>query len=432
MSEIHAGVSSEYSGDGPPGGDTGGDIPADEIAADSEQAEDSSEDHKSPLVPLETTDASNSEAQEEPEKSEGLEDDSGSDIKLANSPDDIGRPGDEKSESGDSSTLGEEPTSEITKSTETEIPTEHEATTPDRSLSQDTANDNGRALEEKTTDAKRLQDTPLSEQDEQINDSSEPSEGINKVADVPLKDRIYETKPAVEMVTPEEYSQYKDIYDSLDKLDVSQDYKNVLVEKFKAMDTDLKGVYNKHADQLKCNDSNFQGTAKFDPDENGFKFDHSADLNNPLGQGNKFFHESGHMIDRLGGQKDTGVQLSDDLNNSINQDYNDAISKVCGEFDCDSETAKIFLSGKLSANPNASNVVSDAFGGLSQNEVHGKWGHDTNYWNERGPDAVWKETFAGITANRACGNKESIEFTNTYMPKTMLSYNTAIKKGGQS
>jgi hypothetical protein len=224
-----------------------------------------------------------------------------------------------------------------------------------------------------------------------------------------------------------------DIDDSLDKMELSPEYKKVVLENFNEMDGDLRSEYSQHSDKLVCLDNNCEGTAYFSPEENGFKFNEDQDSENPLGAGNTFFHESGHMLDRLKGQAAGGEYISQeiDLGSIVKEDYNDAIGKISIEHNCDSEEASEILSDILLENDIESNCVSDVFGGVSGNKVSGAYGHSNDYWSERDIDAVGKEVFAEITADRACGNENSIAFTKKYLPKTYAAYENALKSGGK-
>ena len=258
----------------------------------------------------------------------------------------------------------------------------------------------------------------------------------------PIKDDLkYKTTPVKEMIESQEYQHYKDIYRKIDTLDVSQEYKDVLVERFVNMDATLKSEYNRYADKLVCLDTSYtevdekgvpQDAAYFSAAEGGFKFDQEADMNNPLGAGNTFFHESGHMLDWLKGQENGSYNASDYsfMTDAIHEDYYDALDKIQLEKSCDFETAQKLLSDELMSEPIASNCVSDVFGGVSYNKVSGAWGHDTQYWRERSRDAVGKEAFAELTADRACGNIASMDFAKKYLPRTLKAYERALKNGG--
>ncbi|MFA6887657.1 MAG: hypothetical protein WCQ65_11910, partial [Fermentimonas sp.] len=207
---------------------------------------------------------------------------------------------------------------------------------------------------------------------------------------------------------------------------------------------ELKGEYNKYADKLKCNDTAYyeldengvpQDAAYFSPIEGGFKINQHEDLHNPLGAGNTFFHESGHMIDWLKGQEsDTGnASYETYMTEAVHEDYFNALQNIMNDNDnpCDRERAQEILSRKLMKEPNASNCVSDVFGGVSFNKVFGVWGHSDEYWRNNSRDIVGKEAFAEITADRACNNERNLDFTRRYMPKTMKAYENALKYGGK-
>ena len=249
------------------------------------------------------------------------------------------------------------------------------------------------------------------------------------------------SKPSKDIVGEEEYQNFKNFYQKLDTMDLSPDYKDVLTDRFKNMDMDLKTEYNDYADRLNCLDTSYkeidengvpQDAAYFSSVEGGFKFSQEDDLNNPLGAGNTFFHESGHMLDWLKGQENGIGQASsyNYMTEAATEDYYDAIQKIQDEKGCGVEQAQKLLSRELMSNPNASNCVSDVFGGITYNKVSGAWGHSTDYWKNRGRDAIGKEAFAEITADRACQNPEHMQFLQRFLPKTLKAYENALKTGG--
>lgn len=254
-------------------------------------------------------------------------------------------------------------------------------------------------------------------------------------------DLIYISAPTSEMVEEFEYESYRDFYKKLDTIDLSQDYKDILVEEFRIMDIDLKNEYNKYANQLMCLNPSYrvigengipQDAAYFSSVEGGFKFNQEDDLHNPLGAGNKFFHESAHMLDWLKGQENGRGNASYEsyMTEAIYEDYYDTLDRIQRDNNCDMSTAQDLLSMELMRDPVASNCVSDVFGGVSLNKVFGVWGHSIEYWRNRGRNAIGEEAFAEITADRACHNISSMEFTQKYLPKTIKAYEKALKLGG--
>ena len=234
-------------------------------------------------------------------------------------------------------------------------------------------------------------------------------------------------KPAIkDVVGEDEYKNYQDIYDTVSNLDVSDTYKDTLVEKLKNMNPELKGLYNDYANDLKCLDTNYPGIANFDRTKGGFVFSETKDVNKGLGAGNTFFHESAHMMDYLTGENGNDLSVTNDLTSAIQEDYNDALSNIMNTHNCSLEDAQSKLSDELWAHPVESNCVSDVFGGLSENKVSGPWGHTTDYWAKRPRSAVGSEAFAEITADSA-SNPQSLAFTKKYMPKTYSAYQSMIK-----
>lgn len=249
----------------------------------------------------------------------------------------------------------------------------------------------------------------------------------NSVANNSEKDLIDDSSKFVrDMVGADEYAQYRNFYNRLGKLDISDDYRSSLINNYKNMDSDIKDFYNVNASELKCLDSKFPGTAHFSSNECGFKFSETKDVAKGLGTGNTFYHESAHMLDWLSGKYGNNLTERFNLTASIQEDYNDAISGIMNKENCTLEQAQNKLSDILWSHPTESNCVSDVFGGLTGNRVSGPWGHSFEYWAQRDRSIIGKEAFAEITADSAC-NHQNLAFTKQYLPKTYELYKKIIK-----
>lgn len=235
-----------------------------------------------------------------------------------------------------------------------------------------------------------------------------------------------ENSNILDIVGEEEYKKYRNIYDCVNGLNVNKEYKATLVNQLKNMDPDLKGLYNDHAKDLKCLDTNYSGTPNFNSGKGGFVFSETADANDPKGAGNTFFHESAHMLDYLSGKDGKYLSECNDLASAIEEDYINAISEKMEKNNCSTQEAQAKLIAELKKNDPKSHCVSDIFGGLSENKVTGFWGHPKSYWKAKGSSAVGREAFAEITADIAT-NAKSLEFTRKYMPKTYEIYQSIIK-----
>lgn len=249
-------------------------------------------------------------------------------------------------------------------------------------------------------------------------------------------EKKFNTKPTSEMVEKREFKQHKQFYTYIDTLDISPYYKDILIERYTNMDSDLKQLFNKYAKKMKCLDVNCvdgegRPHAFFSPEDGGVRFHQTYDSDNPLGPGNTFFHESGHALDKLIGAEDGSSETASYRNymtEAAHEDYYAAIDKIMREEKCDKAKAQKLLTEELKNNPIISNVVSDIFGGITYNKVHGRWTHDAEkYWMKRSRDAIGKEAFAEITAEIACKNEETLKFTQKYLSRTMRRYREILQ-----
>lgn len=266
----------------------------------------------------------------------------------------------------------------------------------------------------------------------------------------------YTTAPSKDTVEHSEYKKYHKYYDFLDTLDVPQSFKNKVIKCYQKMDDYLKAKYNAYANKLKCLDSNYVeyddngnrlDAAHYSSKEKGFKFNWEFDLNNPCGECNTFFHESGHMLDDLIGQKmgeEVYASAVNKLSDLAKEDFNDAVTRIMVEKRCDRSTAIMEIERDLKTDESA--TVQDIFSGASNNEIYVNWDHQSpaeelfnrngeslgsrTYWHYTDNQGkmteryyrIGKEAFANITADIACNNQKSIEYISKYLPKTIAQY----------
>lgn len=144
-----------------------------------------------------------------------------------------------------------------------------------------------------------------------------------------------------------------------------------------------------------------------------------------------FFHETAHRIDNKFGtftsaiKEDFYSQIEKDVDNAIKQRANGV-----SEF-----TARLDLKLELQSEPDYIGPVSDLYGGVTDNDVTGNWGHSKSYWNRRDKKAeVCSEAWADIL--QSYGQKEQTELMNKYLPGSkkyveeyVKNLNEAIKSG---
>ena len=250
-------------------------------------------------------------------------------------------------------------------------------------------------------------------------------------------DNIFRSNPesstiAKEYVLPEEYKKYRHLYDRIDSINASAEYKRLIISRIQGMSPEIKSVYNAYAKRFVCLDASFNGTSYFSPIEGGFKVDSSSDINNPRGAGSTFFHESGHMIDWLLGKEVGAPYISSysKLTQAIQNDLDNNLTNIMQKENCDLVTAKHKLSEELMSHPYDSSCVSDVFGGLTDNAVSGFFGHSKEYWKARDKDTVGCEAFAEISAQIVC-SPSAFAYTQSLMPTTVRAYMDIIEEAGR-
>jgi hypothetical protein len=259
-----------------------------------------------------------------------------------------------------------------------------------------------------------------------LKDEGGKDSGLGETSEISLIKK-YETPISKDFVSADEYKDYQSMYDHFDTIDIPQTYKEGLINSYENMDGNLKRTYNEFAAKLNIADSEYDGIARFDSISGDIKLDWKQDIDNPLGFGNTYFHETGHAIDYYKGLSPKGVGLSAQAGFTAlaQQDFNGSIARVTRQYAFTNVEAQSIISADLMRNPNASNCVSDVFGGLTGNKVRGVWGHNNKYWSDRGGAAspiIGQEAFAEINADVCVNNADSLSYINKYLPKTKAMY----------
>lgn len=124
-----------------------------------------------------------------------------------------------------------------------------------------------------------------------------------------------------------------------------------------------------------------------------------------------FFHEVGHRIDSKLGLLTRAIK--DDFYDHLETDVNNAVKQRAGGVS--EYTAKMKLKNELRNEPDSIGPVSDLYGGVTNNEIVGQWGHSKDYWNRANKKVeVCSEAWADIL--QSYGQKEQTELMNKYLP----------------
>jgi hypothetical protein len=209
-------------------------------------------------------------------------------------------------------------------------------------------------------------------------------------------------------------------YEHIDTLNVDSWYKKNICTTFANIKyKPVKRFFSENAHFLRCGDAMYvpekpdDSAGVYDAEQDLYKFNCKIELYNELGPCNTHFHEMAHQIDyHLG--KSIGAcswSFANYLRELVQRDYNFVLEQTKEAKRLSTEDAQKEISTELKKHPEESNIVSDVFGGVTFNKVHGVYVHRKEYWKEDVHTRVAKEVFAEITADIACGNVSHIEFT---------------------
>lgn len=70
--------------------------------------------------------------------------------------------------------------------------------------------------------------------------------------------------------------------------------------------------------------------------------------------------------------------------------------------------------------------LSDIIGGLTNNQIRGKYYHRDSYWKKE--NALEKETFANLFAITGKNDKEYLQIVKQYLPNTLKVFEELIRR----
>ena len=100
------------------------------------------------------------------------------------------------------------------------------------------------------------------------------------------------------------------------------------------------------------------------------------------------------------------------------KDFENALQKIEKEYDTDIDGAYGLLSLKFK-DPKW-HIVSDLFGGMSNNKAKGRYGHNNSYWKK--PGALEREAFAHFFGTIARSDEEKFLLLYKYFPLSMDAF----------
>lgn len=201
-----------------------------------------------------------------------------------------------------------------------------------------------------------------------------------------------------------------------------------IIDMLKTYPPEIQDLYLYGTKGLKIMHTN--GGACYTPATDKIKISMKQIADNTTGY-TTFFHETAHRIDNKLGTFTRAIK--EDFYSCIEKDVDDAVNKRANGVSV--YTARLDLKLELQSEPNYIGPVSDLYGGVTDNEITGLWGHSKSYWNRRDKKAeVCSEAWADIL--QSYGQKEQTELMNKYLPGSkkyveeyVKNLNEAIKSG---
>lgn len=190
-------------------------------------------------------------------------------------------------------------------------------------------------------------------------------------------------------------------------------------------------VWNKYADKVKYRQLYYVGTPHYNPNTDGIYLDINKAIKGDSIHApySTIFHETGHAIDNLTGDKFAGslsTQLT--INNKtfsqiIKKEVQDKVKEAGGTEKLKKQIEKYLKEKKLTRQQKA--AISDIFGGSTGNKVIFGAGHSVDYWNSR---SRAKEAFAEFFAASLEEDKTSFNAMSELFPNTKAFYDKILEE----
>ena len=201
--------------------------------------------------------------------------------------------------------------------------------------------------------------------------------------------------------------------------EVSEEYYNVLKDKFSHGSEFAKKAFNKFVPNDSVVDSSYEGIPIYDPDSKKIKMHYGADLINARGPGATWFHEHGHLIDSAAGLLSNNPKYLELLRN----DYNNYINNYAINNNISIQQAYRDIGSELSEMRTHS-AISDLMNVLSNDKIKGVAWHPRSYWEN--DELISSEAFAHMFEAQF----DDIRYVQIkkYFPESLKLFETLLKE----
>lgn len=207
---------------------------------------------------------------------------------------------------------------------------------------------------------------------------------------------------------------------------VEELYEDVLEDREKnAVDENTKKLYQKYKSKIKINSDDYDETAHYQPLKNHINYNLEEDYENERGAGSTYYHEVGHLVDdRSDCFGNTSTDARYDFYESLNKDLDSWIKNRMREKGyTDIQDAYDDLSEWLWTDPDHKSGVSDIVKGLTNGQARGRWGHDSDYYND---SSIAKEAFAHFFEAGMCSDSSKIDYIKELFPSAYNEYQKMV------
>lgn len=202
-------------------------------------------------------------------------------------------------------------------------------------------------------------------------------------------------------------------------------YSDVLTQRYENAEPMVKKVFDSFADKLMIRDSNYPVSeiAHYTPNgteehPRGVYYNAAADMNDPRGAGNTYYHELAHMIDHAATEYEGNLSNSPEFAVALIQDGQQILRRYNG---LSSDRQSSFLQ-RISQH--SAHSLSDLLDATTGGQLHGRYGHSQTYWTR--PGNLQAEAFAHFF-EASMGNYDKMFMLANFFPTAFGIFSSMIK-----
>ena len=196
------------------------------------------------------------------------------------------------------------------------------------------------------------------------------------------------------------------------------DYASILENRYDNALPEARALYDRYKEHIKVSDVDTQTGARYSSGAGDVTVNITEDARSNPESGWVYYHEVGHLIDdqMKDGQGNGSISDSEAFGNALRNDFDNYVTNYMAENGITNrEDAYTAIGQMMKSDADRYKGVSDVYGGLSQNQVSGGWGHSNDYWSGS-TNAVNHEAFAHMFEASMGGDPKALEYIKEMLP----------------